>query len=229
MTNNNAIPAHIKADITEIRRAVSLLLELGYVYEVRAFGKGTTSGYFDDPEKLAQAAANLSGKVPGVYVTLNPVLPDLLARSANRLSQYARATTSDTQIVKRRWLPIDFDSKRPSGISSTDAEHEAALERAGECREWLRSQGWPEPIYADSGNGAHLLYMVDFPNDQEATSTIMNALKALAFKFDDERVNVDTGNFNAARIWKLFGTFVCKGDNTPDRPHRLARILEHQA
>ena len=227
MIDHNAITSHIKADVGEIRRAVELLLESGHVYEIRAFGKGTTSGYFDDPEKLVQAAANLSGKVPGVYVTLNPVLPDLLARSANRLSQYVRATTSDTQIVKRRWLPIDFDAVRPSGISSTDAEHEAALGRARECRGWLGSRGWPDPIYTDSGNGAHLLYPVELPNDQEITAAMMNALKALALKFDDEWVKVDTGNFNPARIWKLFGTAVCKGDNTPDRPHRLARILEN--
>jgi hypothetical protein len=217
-----------KVDLQEIRRAASLLLEAGHVYEIRAFGKGTTSGYFSDCEKLALAAANLSGKVPAVYFTLNPVLPDLLARSVNRVNQYVKQTTNDTQIVKRRWLPVDFDAEyaHKLGISSTDAEHQAALERAQECREWLRSRGWPEPIYADSGNGAHLLYPVYLPNDQDSTTAMMDALKALAFKFDDDRVNVDTGNFNAARIWKLFGTLVCKGDSTPDRPHRLARILE---
>jgi hypothetical protein len=215
-------------DLDEIRRSIALLLEHGQVYEIRAFptGKGTTSGYFGDFGKLARDAANLSGKVPAVYCTINPVLPDLLARSANRLTQYARTTTNDQQIVRRRWLPIDFDPVRPAGISSTDAEHQAALDRARDCRDWLTLQGWPNPIYADSGNGAHLLYPVDLPNDQDATTDVMNALKALSFKFGDEAVSVDTGNFNAARIWKLFGTLACKGDNLPDRPHRLARILE---
>ena len=27
-------------------------------------------------------------------------------------------------------------------------------------------------------------------------------------------------------VWKLYGTRVCKGDHLPDRPHRMARILE---
>ena len=39
-------------------------------------------------------------------------------------------------------------------------------------------------------------------------------------------MKVDCCNFNAARIWKLYGTPVRKGDDIPERPHRLARILE---
>ena len=32
--------------------------------------------------------------------------------------------------------------------------------------------------------------------------------------------------FNAARIWKLYGTICRKGDSTEDRPHRVAKLLE---
>ena len=90
----------------------------------------------------------------------------------------------------------------------------------------MRSKGWPEPILADSGNGAHLLYPIDLPNDQDAANVLRDCLRALVFRFDDEAVVVDTGNYNAARIWKLYGTLACKGDNALDRPHRLSRILE---
>jgi hypothetical protein len=92
--------------------------------------------------------------------------------------------------------------------------------------DWLAGQGWPDPLFADSGNGAHLLYRVDLPNDPAATDLMRNCLKALSFRFDDDMVKADTGNFNAARIWKLFGTKVCKGDDTPDRPHRMAQVIE---
>jgi hypothetical protein len=214
------------ANLQEIRRAASLLLETGHVYEIRAFGRGTTSGYFDNAEKLAQAAAGLSGKVPAVYVTANPVSPDLLARSANRVTDWAKTTTSDNQIIKRLWFLIDFDPRRPAGISSTDGEHQKAIAKALEARGWLSLSGWPQPILADSGNGCHLLYRVDLPNDPEATNLLRDCLNALAFQFDDEAVAVDMGNFNAARIWKLYGTLACKGDSVPERPHRLARILE---
>jgi hypothetical protein len=36
---------------------------------------------------------------------------------------------------------------------------------------------------------------------------------------------VDTANANPARIWKLYGTCSRKGDHTPERPHRRARLL----
>ena len=154
-----------KADVAEIQRALDLLLEPGQVVEIRIpnTNHATVSGYFTDFDKLAQAAAANSGKAPGVYLTLNPVNPDLLARANNRVKGYSKETTADRDILKRRWLPIDFDAVRPAGISSTDAEHELALDRARTCREWLGSQGWMEPIFADSGNGAHLLYRVDLP------------------------------------------------------------------
>src|SRR5205814_1709283 len=51
-------------------------------------------------------------------------------------------------------------------------------------------------------------------------------IAAAAFQFTDAAVSVDLTTFNAARIWKLYGTFACKGDATEDRPHRLSRILE---
>ena len=41
----------------------------------------------------------------------------------------------------------------------------------------------------------------------------------------DLACSVDLKVFNAARIWKLYGTKACKGDNTTERPHRLAKLL----
>ncbi len=78
---------------------------------------------------------------------------------------------------------------------------------------------------ADSGNGAHLLYRIDLPNDETATEVVKGALATLDALFSNEAVTVDTANHNAARIWKLYGTLSRKGDNTVERPHRRARIL----
>jgi hypothetical protein len=139
---------------------------------------------------------------------------------------YAKQTTSDSDVVRRRWLPIDFDPVRPSGISSTDVEHDAALECAKSCRDFLSGCGWPEPIFADSGNGAHLLYRIVLPNDEASTELVKNCLGALALLFSDVTVNVDLQNYNAARIWKLYGTVARKGDVTPDHPHRLSSVLD---
>lgn len=207
------------------------LHEPGAVFEVRILNtrQKTVSGFFNDPALAVQAVERWSGQAPGVYATLNPVNPALLARSANRLTPYAKQTTADTDITCRRWLLVDTDAIRPAGISSTDDEHAAAMARARQVREWLTAQGWPDPILADSGNGGHLLYRIDLPNDTDSLALVESCLKALAFQFDGEAVKVDTGVGNAARISKLYGTLVCKGDSTADRTHRLAGILEKPA
>ena len=98
------------------------------------------------------------------------------------------------------------------------------LSRAIAIRSWLRELGWPDPLYADSGNGGHLLYRVNLPRDDEGL--LQRVLKAIAAKHDDSVVEVDLGVHNAARISKLYGTLACKGDNMPERPHRMARLIE---
>jgi AAA domain len=210
-----------------IERAVNLLSESEQVVELRILNtrRGTVSGYFNEANKLALAASEWNGKAPGIYMTLNPVNPALLSRSANHITEYAKQTTSDADIIKRWWLPIDNDPVRPAGISSTDQEHEAAISRAKEIAIWLGVLGFPGGILADSGNGAHQLFRIDLPNSPEATALIKKCLEAIALRFSDNAVNVDLTCFNAARIWKTYYTLACKGDSTRDRPHRLAKIL----
>ena len=219
------------SEITGVRAALSLLFPTDCVVELRALGDGGVhSGYFNDFDALAIRAEAIDTfkDVHGVYVTLNEVNPELLSRRANRVKQRLTrtdATTADADIIRRRWLPIDLDPVRPSGVSSNDEEHTAALERAGEIAAWLTGKGFPEPVVADSGNGAHLLYCINLPNDDEAAQLVKGCLTVLDAFFSDETVHCDTANFNAARIWKLYGTTACKGDSTDARPHRKARIV----
>lgn len=222
----------VEADGTEVsREALAVVLEAGAVAELRVLNTGkqkTVSGYFNDLDLLAAMADEWSGQAPGVYVTLNPVLSDLLARTFNRAKGWAENTTTDKQIVRRRWLPLDFDPVRPSGISSTDAEHEAALERARECRDWLVSLDFSPNslVLADSGNGAHVLVRIDLSNDQDSLDLVNRCLEAADLYLSDDTVTVDCGVGNAARIWKVYGTLAAKGDDVPHRPHRLAALLE---
>jgi len=222
----------LRHDRDEILRTCQALFAPGQVAELRALDAvtrewrrpHTVSGYFDDWDKLAAAALDIRAR--GIYVTLNPVNPALLARANNRVRdmQAGESSTSDNDIGARRWLPIDCDPVRPSGISATDAEHDLALARAREIRAYLQARSWPEPLLADSGNGAHLLYRMELPADDGGL--VEGALAALAFRFTDALVTVDQKNFNPARIWKLYGTLAAKGDPTPERPHRLSRLVE---
>lgn len=152
--------------------------------------------------------------------------PALLARANHKLKSFVDTATSDADVLRRWFLPIDLDPKRPSGISSSDAEHAAAMELAHLIRSQLAADGWPTPILADSGNGAHLLYRLDLPNDAASTDLIKRVLEALLNRFSNEIVAVDVTTYNASRIFKAYGTTARKGDSTEERPHRLSRILD---
>ena len=67
---------------------------------------------------------------------------------------------------------------------------------------------------------------MDLPNDDAATALVKAVLTALAIRFDDGVVKIDQAVFNAARIVKCYGTVAGKGDDIPDRPHRLSRIID---
>ena len=215
-----------------IERAGRLLMAEDGVAELRALGVSrngfraphTEAGYFNDPAALAQAAVNIEG-AKGIYITLNPVTPALLARSHNRIKALGKGdpTTSDNDIAGRRWLPIDCDPKRPAGISASDNEKHAAYERVQAIYQHLRDAGWPDPVVADSGNGSHLLYRINLPMDDNGV--VKRCLEALAQRFDDDAVAIDTTLYNPARIIKLYGTIAAKGDDTADRPHRPSQLL----
>jgi hypothetical protein len=220
--------AQLKSDPAEITHSLGLLFEPGDVVEIRipkTEREGVVSGYFSDHGALAKVLAARNGDV-GVYVTMNPANPALLARSANHVRSKARVTTSDHDIATRRWLLVDCDPVRPAEISASDEEHETALERARDIARVLREElGLPEPILADSGNGAHLLYRINLPNDEASANLLRRVLRALAARFDDSAVKIDQTVHNAARILKAYGTVTRKGDNLPERPHRISRII----
>jgi hypothetical protein len=215
---------------SEIRRGLEVLVAPGQVFEVRSWtGDRIASGYFDDLDTAGKAIEALDAANPdGIYLTPNPVLPDLLARRANRIKgplAKKDSSTSDSDILSRRWFLIDIDPARPSGVSSSEEEHQTALDRADEIAAALGERGWPAPVAGDSGNGAHLLYRVDLPNDEQATALIRAALVGLDGLFSDAKASVDTAVYNASRIWKVYGTVARKGDNTRSRPHRRSRLL----
>jgi hypothetical protein len=200
------------------------------VFEIRIpeIGRGRTdAGYFRHRSKVAAAVAKYDGQF-NIYVTLNEPKLEVFARSADRIQQYAKQTTSDREIAKRRGILIDLDPDRVAGISSTAAQHDASLDRAWAMRDWLLELGFPPEsiIIADSGNGGHLIIVIDLPNDQASTDLVKACLTAVDTAFTDDEIHVDLTTFNASRVTKLYGTIACKGDDIPDHPHRRSRILQ---
>lgn len=210
--------------------SLTQLLTPGEVYELRAlnvreggFTVRAVSGYFDDLEEMERQAALIESQgASGIYYTPNPVDASCLARAANRVVR-AKVTTNDREIERRRWLLVDLDPVRPAGVSASEEEHEQAMQRARVLRDAL---DWPRPVLASSGNGAHLMWRVDLPNDEDTAKLFSRVLDALDRRFSTPEVSVDTTVFNAARIWKVPGTTARKGDEVGDRVHRRAEIFE---
>ena len=202
----------VRCTVEGIQRGLYIFLAPGQVCELRALGTrmGTQSGYFNDFDKMAEAAGKLNGQCNAIYFTPNPVNPGLLARANNRVSEYIKSgdATKDSDKVRRQSLLIDFDSVRPAGISSTHEEHEVAIARSRECKDYSSSLGWPDSVLCDSGNGAYLIYRIDLSNNDDSCNLTEECLKALAYHFDDEAVTVDPTTYNASRIWKMYGTLV---------------------
>lgn len=221
-------------DAPAIREALKVLFEPGLVFEVRVLESVDRTfsrdlcGFFDDADAVVEAVANVAHTAMGVYVTMNPLEPALLARMSNRLGPARKGRSAgDQHVQRRRWLLVDLDPERVAGVSSTEAELLAARSLADAIMDELGSGGWPAPVLACSGNGWHLLYAVDLPADDGGL--VERVLGRLAANFDTEAVKVDPSVKNASRLTKLYGTQARKGDDTADRPHRMARIISAPA
>jgi hypothetical protein len=216
-------------DRGEIARALNLLHPHGVV-ELRAlFQRGrkrTAAGYYDPEHRtdLVEQAAKLNEQGAAVYITMNPVDPQLLGRYSNRVEDYAQATATDANVVRRHWLLIDIDPHRPKDTSATQEQLEAAKDVGRQVYVYLQERGWPRPVIADSGNGLHLLYRIDLQNDEASRELVKDCLAALAERFDTDAVKIDKSVYNAGRIVKLHGTVATKGDNTPAAPWRLSGL-----
>jgi hypothetical protein len=204
------------------------------IVELRALGvkngkyrPHTEAGFFDAAhlQQMAFCAAKITPNAKGVYFTLNPLQPDLLARRCNRIdwAQEGELAT-DKDVLRRQWLLVDIDPVRDSHISASDTEKAQAWQTAQSVRDYLRGQGWPRPIVGDSGNGYHLLYRIDLPTIDDGL--VERILKVLAARFDNDHAKIDQKVFNPARICKVPGTLARKGDSTLQRPHRRAVLLE---
>ena len=210
----------------KIKEALTILLKENNLFEVRILkGKTTISGYFTSSDVLLNEFNKVDLRGANVFYTLHRIDESCYSREQKDRFRQVKTTTSDNDIVAYQWLLVDLDPVRRTGISSTDAELRMAYERGEQITKYLREIGFPAPIFACSGNGVHLLYAINLANTDENKALVQNCLKALAFLFGDDKVDVDQSVFNPARISKLYGTMAQKGADTKERPHRMSRIL----
>ena len=212
----------------DIRKNLNFLFPNQSCIEIRILNvkkEGTVSGYYNDYQKLALDVGRYDGK-NNIFFTLNELNESIIGRSYNKLTSFANYTTKDSEIIRRKYILIDIDPKRPSGVSSTDDEHAKALQLSDEIKEHLKSENFNCLISCDSGNGAHLLVPVDMEIDKKSNELIKNFLSILYEKFKNDYAEVDLTTYNPARICKLYGTLAVKGSSMIERPHRGSSILE---
>ena len=202
--------------------------------EIRLLGKNPYSGYFCDVETLIKALKPLlsdsSTQYYGnmqAYFTLNEINEDLYSREQrDQFVKKPKATTTDGDIVRRKFVMIDLDPTRAAGISASDEEFERAHLKAVDVYRYLIKCGFKEPMITTSGNGYHIYLPCDMPNDEEHTDLVKRFLQGLSKMFTDSNVEIDEKVYNAARIDKLIGTWAKKGSDSKDRKWRLAKFIK---
>jgi len=127
-------------------------------------------------------------------------------------------------------IPLDIDPVRPKGEASTDAELKIAEEKMLQVKAWLKKELNCEPFITMSGNGFHIFIKIPaYPLDDLNRVTIQEKLEAFIHqiqqKFNDDAVHIDS-TFDLPRVMKVSGTMSVKGQNTQERPWRLAKTIE---
>ena len=206
---DNVIP-HPDADA--VREALALLIQPGERFEIRGLPSGRS--YVGTSIDAAAQHVRSCAADNGIYWSLNALRADL-TRAA-----------SDRDVIGRRWFLVDIDPVRPSeDAPANEAERGQVAVVAGAIISHLSGLGWPDPIVVDSGNGIQLLYRVDLPATDLARQWIRAVLVRLSERFTGPGATVDTTVHNASRIARLPGTWNRKGEQSADRPYRMAEIL----
>lgn len=220
---------HDMFDEKQLRKTIALMKPDGQLFEVRLIfnNKAMFSGYFTGADELISAfqELNVQGEC-NVYITLNSINPACYDRQQkNIFCKNAKITTSDNDIVGYDWLMIDLDPKRPSGTSSTDEELQEAKELGNKVFQFMRNLGFSKPLFANSGNGVHLLYKIRLKNTKDNQELVKKCLKTLGMLFTSAKIDLDLTNFNPSRICKLYGTKAQKGANSELRSHRMSFVI----
>jgi hypothetical protein len=220
--DNGSAPPHgalLVSSAQTIAQALALYHDHDELFEIRSFRETIpATRFFTDQAAAVNYVMGLPIDTSAVYFTPNRLAPDTQERIRARKKGRASA---DVDVTHRQWLLIDLDAKRPAGLSSTDEEKLGAKSVAVDVHAACSKLGFTSPVWADSGNGWHLCYPLSLPETPAVKQAIQSLLLALAADHDSPHAHVDTGVFNASRIWKLPGTVARKGIATPTTPHRL--------
>lgn len=208
---NNVAP---EPDAEALQRALTVFPDQQHGVEIRVLPSRRSRTFAASDHVAMIGHVGRIDNYRGIFYTVNPVSSDLEGAAKN------------ADVLRRRWLFLDIDAVKgePDG-NATDSEHTAARVLADRIVEHLDGIGWPQPVIVDSGNGWHLFYRVDLPVDAASDALMERTTDSLATRFNTPLAKVDGSVHNAGRIARLPGTWARKGPHTPERPHRLCKIV----
>ena len=130
--------------------------------------------------------------------------------------------TEDTTRVTA--FPLDVDPpKYKRNQSATDNEKKVALDRLQEVKNYMDQRGFLNPYIDDSGNGYRLAYKLNIPISNHGE--IDAKLKAFFAEIKREFSYLDNIS-DLPRIIKVAGSMNLKGEDTPERPHRISKLIQ---
>jgi hypothetical protein len=189
----------------------------------KKWGKTTIGFYRPDDRETLFEHVELLDKRGNLYVNLQRLSDDVYGRAAGRLKPWSKTRFTDAEIVSRPRACVDLDPIRVTGVNSTDAECQHAIDLAAEIRDYLVREFELNPVAVHSGNGVQLVARINEPRESDA---IERLLKHLDQKFSNDKVKIDQSLGDLARMVRLPGTVNCKGDDIPERPRRYSHLLE---
>lgn len=215
-------------DKAELKKTWDTFVGEGNFTEVRILGRFSYSGYFRNFENLiSQIEPYTNMDDEQIYFVLNSIDKDCYARpQCERFVKSPKVTTTDFDIIRRKFLLLDFDPIRKSQTNSSDAQFELAHKKAQDVYRFLiKERGFTDSIICISGNGWHIIVPVDLPCDEETNKVIKDFYTYMGSTFTDENVEFDEKVYTNARLTKLYSTWAKKGANVPSNPWRQSKIV----
>ena len=193
----------------------------------------TVGGVFSNVGNLINAIESAVGGNVNWYFVFNeidsPVLKNKVVFNENNECLKILKNgggIADGDIVKRRWVMLDFDPIRKSNTSSTEQQLEKARQVAQRVWEFLFYNGFSNYVGCLSGNGYHIMLPCEMVANEQTDRLVKDFIKVISMLFSTQDVEIDIAVSNRSRLTKLYGTLAMKGENSELTPHRLSRI-EH--
>ena len=165
----------------------------------------------------------------GIYVTLNPVTPPCSPAGRTASSAGSGGRTRPRPTATSSAAAGSRSTSTPSGRAASRAPRRASTARPARRRGRSATRLAARGLARARRRGQRERRPPPLPgrpperrgDDRAREGRPRRARRPVL----DGAAKVDTANFNAARIWKVYGTVSRKGDSTKDRPHRRSAIV----